>query len=372
MKIIKRKNCISCNSNLIAQHTIKDFPIFMGTTTQEKNKDLSADMVFSKCESCNLIQLTDLIPLDILYKNSHNQPIGKTWINHHKKFSNFVLKFSRQNIIEIGGAHLMLARHLEKDSTIKSITVYDTNVVNQENKNSKIITKNNFFDPKIIKQKPDMIIHSHVLEHLYNPVSQINEMTEILDDGGLMLISAPVIDVMMRDGFTNAMNFEHSYGLTKNLIYKILNKAGLRILEEENFSDHCVFIAAVKCKKTEKRFNKIEDCSYFYDFISHYEKEIDRINPLLGKKEETFIFGAHIFTQFLLKFGLSESSFLKVLDNDDKKQGQRLYGTNMMVESPKILKKIKQPIVLLKAGQYTKEIKKDILENINENTRFIL
>jgi hypothetical protein len=354
------------------EHTINDFPIYMGTTDQKRSEDLSTDMIFSRCEKCNLIQLSDLIPLDILYRDSHNRPIGGTWIDHHKKFADFVLKFSKPNIIEIGGAHLMLARHLEKDPRVESITVYDTNITDEVEESSKIRTENNFFDPKSVKIKPDIIIHSHVLEHLYDPVSQIDEMVELLDSNGLMLISAPIIDVMMRDGFTNAMNFEHSYGLTKNLIYKILSKAGLTILEEEDFSEHCVFIAAAKKEPSGKNFKETEDCSYFYDFISYYEEEVDRVIPLLGKKEDTFIFGAHIFTQFLLKFGLSEESFMKVLDNDDKKQGQRLYGTNMMVESPKILEKIESPIVLLKAGQYTEEIKKDILENINANTRFIL
>ncbi len=370
--MIKRNSCISCGSDLEDQYTIEKFPIFMGTTTQEIKEDISADMIFSKCKNCNLIQLRDLIPLEVLYKNSHNQPIGKTWVDHHKKFADFVLQYSRPSIIEIGGAHLMLAKHLERDPKIESITVYDTNVKEVNCKDSKILTNKAFFDSSSITSKPDMIIHSHVIEHLYDPISEIGKMADLLGEGGLMLISAPVIDTMMADGFTNAMNFEHSYGLTKNFLYKILNKAGFSVLEERDFSEHCIFIAAEKTRKTQTSFKKLEDCSYFYNFISHYEKEIDKIVPLLGKKEETFIFGAHIFTQFLLKFGLKEGSFLSVLDNDRKKQGKRLYGTGMIVESPHILKNIKNPVVLLKAGQYTDEIKNDIIENINSETRFIL
>ena len=117
--MIKRNSCISCGSDLEDQYTIEKFPIFMGTTTQEIKEDISADMIFSKCKNCNLIQLRDLIPLEVLYKNSHNQPIGKTWVDHHKKFADFVLQYSRPSIIEIGGAHLMLAKHLERDPKIQ-------------------------------------------------------------------------------------------------------------------------------------------------------------------------------------------------------------------------------------------------------------
>ena len=89
-------------------------------------------------------------------------------------------------------------------------------------------------------------------------------------------------------------------------------------------------------------------------------------------KENTFIFGAHIFTQYLIKFGLDEGLFANILDNDHRKIGNRLYGTDLTVRSPKILKDIENPVLVLKAAQYTEEIKKDILENINPNTKFIL
>jgi hypothetical protein len=59
-----------------------------------------------------------------------------------------------------------------------------------------------------------------------------------------------------------------------------------------------------------------------------------------------------------------------LLDNDPKKQGSRLYGTNMLVASPKVLGDVANPFVILKAGVYNNEIKKDILENINESTLF--
>ena len=230
-----------------------------------------------------------------------------------------------------------------------------------------------FFDKKSVTIRPNAIIHSHVIEHLYNPIQEIGEMAELLGNESYMFISAPVIDAMMEDGFTNAMNFEHTYGLTKQFLKYILNKSKLRIVKERDFSKHCVFVAAVKDDKIEDTNNIIHDSSYLYNFFSHYEREIDKIITLLPKsREKTFIFGAHIFTQFLFKFGLKEESFSYILDNDPDKIGNRLYGTGMTVQSPKILKDISNPVVVLKAGQYTEEIKKDILENINSNTRFIL
>jgi len=59
-----------------------------------------------------------------------------------------------------------------------------------------------------------------------------------------------------------------------------------------------------------------------------------------------------------------------LLDNDPNKQGKRLYGTNLQVASPKILADVENPVIILKAGVYNDEIKKDIVENINKKTLF--
>ena len=62
--------------------------------------------------------------------------------------------------------------------------------------------------------------------------------------------------------------------------------------------------------------------------------------------------------------------FLFLLDNDKNKQGKRLYGTNMMVESPKILLDVDNPIVILKAGVYNQEIRINIQNKINSSVVF--
>jgi histone acetyltransferase (RNA polymerase elongator complex component) len=71
-----------------------------------------------------------------------------------------------------------------------------------------------------------------------------------------------------------------------------------------------------------------------------------------------------------LKFGLDESKLVSALDNSPLKQGKRVYGTSLKVESPKILKEKGKVNVILKVGMYNDEIKKDILENINPDVEF--
>ena len=83
-----------------------------------------------------------------------------------------------------------------------------------------------------------------------------------------------------------------------------------------------------------------------------------------------YLFGGHIFSQYLIKNGLNINKIKGILDNDTNKQGKRLYGTPLFVISPNNLKDIEKPIVILKTGFYNNEIKDDIVNNINKNTIF--
>lgn len=48
-----------------------------------------------------------------------------------------------------------------------------------------------------------------------------------------------------------------------------------------------------------------------------------------------------------------------------------LEGTILMVQPPKILTNVINPVIILKAGVYNQEVKQDILENINMEARFL-
>ena len=111
----------------------------------------------------------------------------------------------------------------------------------------------------------------------------------------------------------------------------------------------------------------------FNSYINYYIAEVVRINKVINETENPiYLFGAHLFSQYLIAFGLDLKNVKGVLDNSKTKNGQRLYGTSYFAESPAILKNVDDPVVILKAGMYNDEIMNDILININPNTKFLL
>ena len=68
-------------------------------------------------------------------------------------------------------------------------------------------------------------------------------------------------------------------------------------------------------------------------------------------------------------FIIHYNQIINILDNDFNKQEKRMYGTNIAVKSPQILKNIDKPIVVLRTGIYDNEIKEKILQ-INSSSIF--
>jgi hypothetical protein len=370
-----RKKCFLCKSTDLKEICkIDNFPVFMGSTKQKIEADLYEDLIFQKCCNCGSVQIKNLIPLEVLYKDTHNNAVGAVWKLHHEQFSEFASPFASGNVIEIGGSNLIVANNLASRAHIDSITIYDNNIHYEKINSKKINVVAEFFNAAIIPDTTNCIIHTHLIEHLYDPINEMKLIGDKLKIGDHMIFSAPRIDNMLKMFYTNAMNFEHTYLLCDKKVKHIVNSSGFKIIKTRKFNDYCTFYACQKVKNIPTLENhNYTDENLINNFINHHNEEVAKILLKIDtKKENTFIFGAHIFTQFLLKFGLKEELFSFVLDNDKTKIGNRLYGTNLQIASPSILKNYDSPLVILKAAQYTNEIKDDIINNINSNTRFIL
>ena len=95
------------------------------------------------------------------------------------------------------------------------------------------------------------------------------------------------------------------------------------------------------------------------------------MNKKISKaNNKVFLFGAGLFSQYLISFGLRTENIEYILDNSLSKQNKRLYGTNLIVKSPKILSSIDKAHVILKAHTYNQEIIDDIINQYNNKVEF--
>jgi len=357
-------------------HTLQGFPVFMGCVEQSIDQDITAELTWQISRSSGIIQLSKLIPLDILYQAQHDAgAVGKIWEKHHKAFANFVNKTLPSSVLEIGGAHGILEREYQGFDNIKWV-ILEPNPSPVVGCKAQFIK--GFFDENFkYSDDFDTIVHSHVFEHIYNPDTFMKQLSSFMAPGKKLVFSLPNMQVMLERKYTNCINFEHTVFLTEPYVEFLLAKHGFKLIAKEYFmEDHSIFYSAVR--DIEVMPSSLPDYLYernkklYIDYVSYHNFLINDLNEKMSSLvQPIYLFGAHVFAQYLIEMGLNTDKIVCLLDNDPQKHGKRLYGTHLKVASPKVLQDVSSPMVILKAGVYNKEIKKDILENINGYVTFL-
>ena len=352
---------------------LSNFPIYMGTTLRPSELDKNYDQKWTICNNCGCIQLIELVPLDELYsENHHAEVIGTMWEDHHNKFAEFILKSSPTHIVEIGGAHGYLSKVIQKYSNISKYVLVDPD---SNSEDEEILYIRGFIEDNLqVIEKNDSIIHSHVLEHLYDPRKFFRLIASRMNIGAKMFISFPNIEELIRVGGANSLNFEHTYLLTPIQIEVIFQNHGFKINRKDNFLQHSFFYEIEKSSEIMADYqipNINEKSTEYIKMQGKLKKFVFNTNQIISNlRIPTFVFGAHIFSQNLIILGLNPSFIQGVIDNAPSKQNQRLYGTELQVFNPNIIAKYNQVNVVLKSSHYQNEIKKQ-LYSLNKNVMII-
>jgi len=376
MTISRNKDVITNADDLEHLFTFEQFPVFMGCTEAPPDTDLKNRMSFWISKTSGMIQLNPLLSLDVLYPESRGAGlVGSSWENHHKEFSKFIATFDPKSVLEIGGGHGVLATTYQAITKIPW-TIVEPNPTLVAGCEAKIIRR--FFEMDFqIENPPKTIVHSHLFEHIYDPSRFIQTISAFLPLGGMLIFSVPNMKVMLERRYTNTMNFEHTIYLSEDYIDYLLNQHGFAISQKVKYlDDHSLFYAArrsnerlaVELPKHLYRTNR----RLYTEYIQHHRLMIHDFNVRIMQhpNNDIFLFGAHVQSQYLMAFGLHTARVRAILDNDPNKRGKRLYGTDKFVVNPIALREFELPLVVLRAGTFTREIIEQIA-SINPFTKIV-
>jgi len=360
-----RSKCVLCEDKIEKIHTINNIPSFMGVVESNTNI-VKNDMVIGECLNCGLLQNINLLDPDLIYLNNHNtQVVGDIWKNHYVELSDFIKENSNGNVIfEIGDPSAKLAKKL-KDNYKKWIII-EPNTDTKSFDNVEII-KGFFQGINPTNYIVSTIVHSHVLEHMYEPVEFLKECNNILQDGGVTIFSIPNIKWLMNNKAlpTGILHFEHTYYINEDNIEYFLNKSGFELNEIKYYKNHSLFIKATKKELSNINITKSNNKDVFLDLVHYYDDKIKNINNKLLKKEY-YLYSAHINSQYMINNGIS-NNIKALLDKSESKIGKKLYGYDYDILSPDSISNDESPIVLAShMGVYYEEIKNNLLE-INKN-----
>ena len=322
-------------------------------------EDIVSKKTWLICDSCGAIQIGEIFPASHLYSRSHGSGlIGETWRQHHKLLGKIIASAGCERVLEIGGGHGILSRLVNEIAPTTQWTIVDPAANQHSIAHATVIA--DFFDEHKISLKCDAVVHSHFLEHSHDPMIVLRRIWQILPVGGRHIFSVPDMRAMLERMQTNCLTFEHTYMLDSETLDSALLRVGFEIISKTKFSDGHSVMYDTRKRETDKLMHtgrvsgsQILTSRYF----EHHKKDALAINCAAEEWDgDVYLFGAHVFTQSILSFGVNEVAIAGVLDNNLSKAGLRLYGTGLKVSDTQTISKARRPLVVLRAGSYNREI----------------
>ena len=380
MKITREHSVLTGRNTMKPVYCLPNMPVHFGCVDFSSDKDVHMNQEFMICEETGILQIKHFPTADLLYMTRHNDAIGDVWSDLFDSIvevvKNQLVDKKRLKILEIGGGSAKLAEKILSELDVERYVIIEPNPLPEvmiNNPMLEIVT--DYFSKESVPQDHyDLILHSHVLEHVENPIQLIEDISTATSEDTLHVFVVPNLKEAFSRKYTNALNFEHTFFMTEEYIDAILNNESLEAVSKEYFIDHSIIYTSRKSPEVlySQAMPNLFDEHYalLTDFIKYHEDFIADTNKKIKNfKGEIFLFGAHIFSQYLIGFGLNIDKIDSVLDNSKNKIGKRLYGTNLQVRDP-IVVKDKDCAVILKVASYREEIMNQLIK-INPNVVII-
>jgi len=209
---------------------------------------------------------------------------------------------------------------------------------------------NDFFNPKKINGKFDVIFTHGILEHIKNPVKFLQGLKSCIKPNGIIFTAVPNCEVGLSIGDLSLLNHEHyNYFTIRSLSY-IYKKLGLTSVQHKKANYGWMFYiwGKVKLKKTmiknPHKKNILKEKKLFDNYVLLCNRIIQRMQKIIDEQQEQHksigIYGAY---PYFLMFNWKRQP--RFFDGDVAKYGKYLLGSKRPVENPDSLKK--RPVDLI-------------------------
>ena len=366
-KYMERKACIICEKDDFQPiHSIKNFPIQMWNTVQDPKEDILLDFTIIGCRYCGCVQLRYIVEPSILYTQSYSTPLfSPIWIEHHKEFSEFILKTTNtKKFLEIGANAGQLYRLLAKGKAIEYTSLDMTRHPDLPAEVFCLEGNCEEFD----YTGHSTIILSHVFEHLLEPRKFLESIRAANVDE--VYISIPDFNELEAEEYTTLLTTQHTFSCGETYIRYLFSLYGYYKEIGITFKKHSTIL-------------KFKAGAYYSLMVPRELYHIDRVQKTFEKyyrkinateiSSECYICPAGMYGQMLyLSLGDKQKYVLGFIDGDKRKHNTRLYGTDKLTYSPsKLLEYSESPIpLMLCTSPYENELRK-YLEEYLDNIRIV-
>ncbi|MBI1883203.1 MAG: methyltransferase domain-containing protein [Chlamydiae bacterium] len=214
-------------------------------------------------------------------------------------------------------------------------------------------------------KKPDLVLCRHTLEHIYDPVSVVRRLLDIVQEGALLVFEVPGFDALIRKFRFDQVFHQHLQYFSLKSFCSLLEKSGGKYLaHSENYHDWGAMIVAFQKQGYPRTSLESPNHSFFSTDEIHKRYRLFKTRMALIK-DELFLYhqdpmygyGAAQMLPILAYHLRSDLSFLKcILDDDPEKEGLYYQNLPLEIRSSQGVKDWSEVTVLLTAVDSAKGI----------------
>ena len=364
------------------QHKSKQFfsiklPIYPFSISKEIKKSMpqklnnSITLKYNSCSNCGYIysniSTEDFELLELIYKEYYNYMNKTNVVNYAMDSLLDILSpylKNRDSLAEIGCYDGSFLLELQKrNPSLKLLGIEPSQIGSKSAKEKGFEVINDFFPSEKLTQKVDIIISSHVIEHVPDIYTFLESQTKQLTANGIIVFETPNLDWAIINGSNKPFHFQHLVLLSKKYIKSLLFKLGLNYV---NIFEIDWRIVVVCSKEKTQRLFSLEEFDFKDDKMLEYlESFQERISAeeiafkklLRDSQEKFWLWGASSFCGNILA-NLNKNELSKIdgiLDSDKEKDGNEFLFSQLDVTLPRRINELNIKSIII-MSTYEKEI----------------
>jgi SAM-dependent methyltransferase len=379
----KHEHCPICFSNT-SQELINQphFPYFTTPVSETDKltileKYAEDDLLFpldvhtcSTCCHCYLKLIPDQNTIDFLYSNYYHYPSPLKGRFKPERDDHFLKFFEEQiaplceennltSVLEVGCYDGYILYHLQKNGYV--VTGYDPSkgaLIGQEY-GVNIIRE--FFDSeKLLNQNRtfDVVISRHFIEHVISPRDWINQLKQVLNPNGFIVVETPNISFHLKQGLVEVFSLQHLQAFSSYSLNYTLEKAGFLTKTLEETPNNLIVLATQGKSSNQKKMSTwtstVQQFDQKLEVNRNYIQEI--ILDYFNKKRTICMWGAGGFGMAALTlYNVHEEHINFIVDSDPRKWELHYIDNSIPIISPEQGKKLKPDLIII-TSMYSKNI----------------
>lgn len=392
--------CRSCQSQAVKFISLGNMPLVNSFLTFKQLKtEKKFELALAYCSNCHLVQLTENVSPEILFKDYiYFSSVSETILKHAKKSANnFIDRFKLDKnslVFEIASNDGYLLQYFqEKEIQVLGIDPA-TNIAEVANKKG-VRTIADFFNHdkarelKISGVKPNIIFGANVLAHVPTIDDFVKGISELLPDEGTAIFEFPYAGGLFEGKF-DTIYHEHVFYYTLIAVKNVFARAGLNVFDCEMVpmqgGSLRIFIGHKDVVKETDRLNTLlkQERTQGFHKIETYEKLAEKIHNIKSKllkildiiKSEGKTIAAYSAPAkglILLNYFDISSNYLEfIVDKAKEKQGLYTPGIHMMVYPVEKVIEKKPDYLIILCWNIAEEVMQQMSEYRSKGGKFII